>query len=329
MIFVPIMPIFIIYFIAAILLGLAIFYIVKKQFRRTKNFRRIGIAALLLLAMARPAIPYGSTEKMLSNLNVFFIVDNTGSMATKDSDSGSNYRYQTVAKDIKAITNTFVAAKYSIITLDYNSYQAVPLVSNADAINSYADSLKPKNTYRSNDSNLGDLLDYATERIQKYNKRYPKRKSIAIFMSDGEDIKERTTFSSKEFRNEIAGGAVIGYGTKEGATVGYIDSDGNVDESMPLREDDGEEHISKLDEENLRHIADTLKVDYIQRSSSEREIGKIDSYINPSQAYERSDEKTDSFEDLYWIAMMGAIGLLIWDFYSIIATLLLERKAAK
>lgn len=328
MIFAPIIPIFVIYFIAAILVGLIVLCIIKKQFRRTRNFRRIGIAALLLLAMARPAIPSGSAERVLSNLNIFFIVDNTGSMAAKDSESGSSYRYQTVAKDIKAITNTFVAAKYSIVSLDYNNYQAVPLVSNADAVYSYADSLKPRNTYRSGDSNLGDLLDYAMERIQKYNKRYPERKSIAIFMSDGEDIKERTTFSSKELRNEIAGGAVIGYGTEEGTTIGYIDSDGNVDESMPLREN-GEEHVSKLDKENLKHIADELKVNYIQRSSMEKEIGKIDTYIDSSLAYDRSDEKTDSFEDLYWIAILCAIGLLMWDFYSVIATLLLERKAAK
>ena len=328
MIFAPIVPIFIIYFIAAILFGLVIFCIIKKQYRRTKNFRRIGIAALLLLAIARPAIPNGNAERVLSNLNVFFVVDNTGSMAAKDSDSGSNYRYQTVARDIKAITNTFAAAKYSIIVLDYNIYQAVPLVSNPSAIYSYADSFKPRSTYRSGDSNLGGLINYATERIQKYNKRYPKRKSIAIFMSDGEDIKERTAFDSKELRNEIAGGAVIGYGTKEGSTIGYIDSDGNVDESMPIREN-GENHISKLDEENLEYIAGELKVNYMQRSSSEKKIGVIDSYIDSSQAYERSDEKADSFEDLYWIAILGAIGLLMWDFYAIIATLLLERKAAK
>ena len=108
----------------------------------------------------------------------------------------------------------------------------------------------------------------------------------------------------------------------------HWDANGNIDESTPIRENN-EEHISKIDEDNLRFIAEELKITYIRRLTSEKEINKADNYIDSSISYERGNSESGSYEDLYWIAMLGAIGLMLWDFYGILAVLLLERKAVK
>ena len=104
-------------------------------------FRRIGIALLIVLAFARPTITGGKADVDTSNLNVFFVIDNTGSMATKDMRGGTRYRYEIVADDIARIVKLFPGAKYGVFSLDYNNRQTVPLINNVDAINSYAETL--------------------------------------------------------------------------------------------------------------------------------------------------------------------------------------------
>lgn len=328
MIFAPLVPAFIIYIGIVLIVGAIVFCIVNNKYRHIKAFRRIGIAALLLLTFARPVIPNGKAERILNDFNVFFVVDNTGSMAAKDMEGGEKYRYEVVAQDIKEITKLFSSSKFSVIALDYNDYQAVPLISNADAIYAYADSLRPKDTLHSSDSDLGKLLDQASQRIRNYNKRYPERKSLVIFMSDGEDIKDKSFFNTKGLSDAIYGGAIIGYGTEAGSTIGNINSEGVIDDSNPVREGN-EIHISKLDENNLQYIAGELKLNYIRRVDDGDKITNIDSYADASVVANHSKEDVNAREDLYWIAMIGAVGLMLWEFYAILETLLLERKAVK
>ena len=328
--FMPIVPVFIIYILAVLLVGFAIYCCINKNFRHTRVFRRIGIGALLLLAFARPVITSGTAERDLSNLNIFFIVDNTGSMAAKDMEQGSKYRYEVMSDDIKRIVKLFPGAKYGAITLDYNSHQSIPLVSDASTINTFADTLKPKYSYRSGDSDLMSLLKYANQRITNYNKRFPERNSIAIFMSDGEDSTNASTRAIKTLEKQIAGGAVIGYGTTNGAVVHAVNYDGEVDETTTIRDSNtGTEHISKLDEDYLAEIASTMNVQYYRRASSDDKLDNINSFTSETIAYGRSGEITEAAEDLYWLPIILAIGLLLWDFYSILDTLLLERKVAK
>lgn len=328
MTFLPIIPAFLIYIGFAAIVGFTIFCIINKKLRRTKIFRRIGIVALLLLAFARPVIANGSAQKVVDNLNLFIVVDNTGSMAAHDADGGESYRFEAVANDIKKIASTFSSSKISVITLDYNATLSVPLVNDVNTIYSYANSLRPKNTYKSSDSDLGAILDYATGRISQYNHRYPKRKSIVIFMSDGEDIKSETVFKSDELSKNISGGAIIGYGTKSGSTIGIVNNDGEIDENEVVRYD-GKDIITKLNENNLQKIADKLKINYYEHDSSAEKFSDVNSFISTTTASDLGKEDTNSYEDLYWIAMLGAIGLLFWECYSILNALLLERKAVK
>lgn len=330
MIFSPIIPVFIIYIGVILAIGFAIYCIISKNFRHVRVFRRIGIVLLLLLAFARPAIANGTAERDLSNLNLFFVVDNTGSMAAKDMEQGTKYRYEVVADDIKRITKLFPGAKYGAITLDYNNNQSIPLVSDANVINAFADSLRPKNSYYSSDSDLISLIKYAEKRITNYNKRFPGRNSIVFFMSDGEDNTNASIQSLKSMSGELAGGAVIGYGTTSGSSINAVNYDGTIDEMATVKDQKtGQEHISKLDEDNLSQIANTIGVQYYRRLSSEDKMDDIDSFVNETVAYSRSSETTNASEDLYWIVIIVAIALLLWDFYSILDTLLLERKAAK
>ena len=80
MTFSPMIPVIIIYILAAGILAFLVFCIMNKKFRKLKVFRRIAIVALIVLSLARPGIGRSNVERELSDTNVFFVIDNPGSM---------------------------------------------------------------------------------------------------------------------------------------------------------------------------------------------------------------------------------------------------------
>jgi Ca-activated chloride channel family protein len=323
MTFNPIVPAIILFIVAFAIVGFMIFCIVNKRFRHMNIFRRIGIALLIVLAFARPTITGGKADVDTSNLNVFFVIDNTGSMATKDMRGGTRYRYEIVADDIARIVKLFPGAKYGVFSLDYNNRQTVPLINNVDAINSYAETLKPKPSIHSSDSDISTLLNLASERIASYNSRYPNRNSIVFFMSDGEDNVKNKSKAPKELGRAVVGGAVIGYGTTEGAYISRIENDGTIVDTEYT------EHISKIDEANLTDLASNIGIKYFNRESSEEIFNDTNNFINSTSTLYRSDKTIDTVEDLYWLPMLGAIALMLWDLFAVLESLLLERKAVE
>ena len=326
----PFFPAFVIYILALALLAFTVFCIIKPKYRKARFFRRIGIVALLLLALLRPTLSGGSAERELSNLNVFFLVDNTGSMATRDMDNNTKFRYEKIAGDIMKIAELFPGAKYSIITLDYQTYQALPLTVNLDTVSSFANTLRPKYSYNSSDSNLSTIFDYAYNRMKQYSERYTDRKNVLIFMSDGEENTTGGTTVPDDLRNLVSGGAIIGYGTTNGARVNVINYNGEVDDNSFVKDPNTKkEHISRLDEKNLEKIANSLSIHYYRRASSEDKFNNINNFIDNSAIYSQGDDKKNVGTDIYWLFMLFALVLLFWDFSTILSNLLLERKAVK
>ena len=331
----PVLPLFIIYILLALTIGAVICCAFKKKTRKAKYFRRLAIIALILVAMMRPGISNGSAERDLSNLNIFFVIDNTGSMAAKDMNDMSEYRYKVAADDMKKIINLFTGSKYAIISLDYNAYQAMPLIEDANTALAYVNSLSPRESRASSDSDLSALFKLAGERIQKYTDRYRERDSLLFFFSDGENINNSAITVPAGLKQNIVGGAIIGYGTINGARVGEISLDyssGTLiisDSSFIKDRTTGTAHISKLDERSLQNLADALGLQYYRRSNSSDKFEDINNFTTESAIYHRSDEKASSDSDLYWLVIFAAIALLLWDFYTILESLLLERKVAK
>lgn len=338
----PILPIYILYIALAAIAGAIVYCICKKPLRKAKNFRRLAILALIVFAMLRPGLANGSADRSLSNLNIFFVIDDTGSMAAKDMNNNSSYRYEVMAEDMEKIIGLFPGAKYAIISLDYNAYQAMPLVDDADTALSYVHSLMPKESISSADSDLSSLLSLADQRIAKYAERaeqhkdtYGHRDSLLFFMSDGENANDASIKVPETLAQNIIGGAVIGYGSIAGTHIGEISTNYKTrkveisDTSFIKDPKTGIEHISRLNETNLSNVSDTLGIQYYRRANSGDKFDKTSNFVSETAIYHRSDSKTNASNDFYWLFVLIAVILLLWDFYGIIESILLERKVAK
>jgi len=331
----PILPLFVLYILLAGVIAVLVFCLFKKPLRKTKNLRRLIILGLIFVAMLRPGISNGSAERDLSNLNIFFVVDNTGSMAAKDMNNMSEYRYKVMANDMKKIVELFPGSKYAIIALDYNVYQAMPLIEDANTALAYISSLSPRESIASKDSDLSELLALASTRIEQYNNRYTDRDSLLFFLSDGENVNNFAITTPNKLKQNVIGGAIIGYGTTNGAHVGEVYLDDKtltavISDSKFIKDyNSTEDHISKLNEASLKSVADEIGIPYYRRSNSGDKFSSINNFASESAIYHRSNDKANVGSDLYWLFIIIAVALLLWDFYAILETLLLERKVAK
>lgn len=329
----PIIPSWILIIILVAVLVLFILCLSKKKYRNIDNFRRIGILILIVMVMFRPVIRGGTSEAQLTNINVYFLIDSTNSMAVKDCDNGELRRYEKMSNDIKEIAKQFPGAQYSIIAQDISTYIALPLSTSIDALYSYANAVIPKSEYYSSGSSISALFDLAADNISTYAKEHPDRVNVLFVMSDGEETKNSNDLvAAKSLQKLVATGAILGYGTKDGGQIpsvsyksNYSDDSDYFDENRPIMDENYRKHISRIDESALNNYAKALGVSYYNRAN-----GTINTSLGDEVMKNAKTENigaVETYTETYWIIALALNCLILWDFYSVFNKVLLERKA--
>ena len=339
--FYPIVPIYIIAPLAITAIVLLVICLAKKKQRNKKNIRRIVMLLLMAIILTRPVFIGAQAQSEYNNLNFFFVVDATTSMSAKDINGGR--RYIKVAKDIYDIVKEFPGSRYSVIVEDTLIYTAVPMTTSMDFITSiwnekYTDDnsfglVSPKKMERSNGTNLNELLDYSEKRVVNYAKKYPTRKNILFFMSDGENSLGNTISGYSSLRSVVDGGAVLGYGSKDGGAIYDIGNEyrsankciTTILKRSNIEIDENYCIVSRLNETVLTNIASILSIDYYHRETGGIPSALINN-INALMSYSTADESADSFADTYWLFGMILIALLLWDFRDVLDSVMRERE---
>ena len=85
-------------------------------------------------------------------------------------------------------------------------------------------------------------------------------------MSDGEQTVQPAPRSFERLDAAVAGGAVLGYGTDEGARMHVYVGRDEVSDLYIHDYETGTDAISRIDEANLAKVADELGVTYVHRT---------------------------------------------------------------
>ncbi len=106
----------------------------------------------------------------------------------------------------------------------------------------------------------------------------------------------------------------MGYGTKEGGNM-YVKS--YYDDRKELLEDTSDypykPAVSKIDEDNLKKIADDLGVDYINMNDG----SALDKVVEKSRGTAESTDKgkTIGYVDIYYLFAALFAGLVVYEFF--------------
>ena len=104
--------------------------------KRVMDIIRRSLIVLTVIVMgAGPSIP-GEAVEVSSALEVYLVIDRTGSMAAEDWD-GNKPRIDGVRNDVSLLMNSLAGSRFSILTWDSSVHTDMPLTSDASAVASY------------------------------------------------------------------------------------------------------------------------------------------------------------------------------------------------
>lgn len=283
-------------------------------------WRRLGIVLAMVAIGATPAV-VATSEQVTSNVELFIVVDRTGSMAAEDWNGGSP-RLDGVRGDVVALTEAFPGAHYSIVAFDSQATRQLPLTTDARAVVAWADTLRQELTWYSAGSAIDRPVETLGITLEDAAERNPGNVRLVYFLSDGENTDGDTSSAEasvtpyRDLARYVDGGAVLGYGTEEGGRMRVWDGTGNP--APPYIQDTTQspatDAISRIDEDNLRDLADTLGVDYLHRAAPGGLEGLPDG-VDVETIVEDGRTLVNTYRDVYWPFAWLLVALLAWEAY--------------
>jgi hypothetical protein len=305
----PIIPIIIMIPLCIILITLVII----KNKKVDSLICRIIIIVLLFIINLRIMIPSSTNVAIIAtNLDVLFVIDNTISMIAEDYANNAP-RLSAVKEDCKYIVNKLVGARFSVISFNNTSQIITPYTKDSNLTSEAINSIQIMDDFYAKGSSLNIPLNDMISSVKSSSSK-PDRYCIIFFISDGEITNEDKLKSFTELNKYVHNGAILGYGTTKG---GYMKiTDKYTNETSYLEDKSNYPYtkaLSKLDETNLKKIAQDIKIDYIHmndQSIIDNKLKEITKKINN----ENADNKIIySYTDIYYIFAIPLCLLLIYE----------------
>ncbi len=264
---------------------------------------RLGIIYLLALIIGlRPVTVKSEYEFATKNLDVLFVVDTTISMWARDYN-GSKERMDGVINDIKGTARILAGSNFALIAFDDRPKVLSPFTQDMDYIIDLAETFTaPDKSYAEGSDMSVPYKDIESLLLSSTKKE--NRKTIVFLFSDGEITNGKELTSYADLAQYIDSGAVLGYGTESGGKMkdgyGYLyDYSSRADA------------VSKIDEGNLKQIAEDLGVEYMNLNNGSTSLSGLAQLIREGSAtvVEKGDG-AEVYEDTYFYYAI-ALGVML------------------
>lgn len=334
MTFSPVLPV---WMIALSCGALVVFAIVQFAKRRPSPgawhwFARAGMALLVAGMALRPGLPTNLPPPTASgDVDVYFVVDTTSSMAAEDFGEGRLPRLTGVKSDLQAIVAELRGASYSLITFDAVTVQRLPLTTDTAAIVSGAKALNQEVTYYSSGSSISEPVDFLVDLLSRDRVEHPERQRILYYVGDGEQTIGQAPGSFAALAGLVDGGAVLGYGTEEGGPMkqfsGYTEDGAEADYITLFGDSGSEPAISSLDPIALETIGTELGVPYIHRDEGDP-VAPVVEGISVADVSTGRDQELVPTPEFYWLFAIG-FGLLVLTELPVLISALRELRTTR
>lgn len=326
MVFHPVINLFLLILIALVAAAF-VFLSARRSVRRRVSdvIRRSFIVVTVVIMGAGPSIP-GQAVEVASTLEVYFVIDRTGSMAAEDWD-GVKPRIEGVRNDVGTLMGVLTGSRFSILSWDSKVHTDMPLTTDASAVNAYMESFNRELSASSQGSSINRPAKELLTLLKKNKERHPENIRTVFILSDGETSNQDHWSSAPsgseddwdDVKPYIDGGLVIGYGTEEGGKMKVVrlsnaGAQSGDDEYIHDKSQPGAPiAISRIDEAALQGVASRIGVSYVHSPDK----SAIDSYARSilDDASKLSEErnKRDTYRYIIWPFALILGGLLAWE----------------
>lgn len=237
------------------------------------------------------------------NIDVLFVLDTTISMWADDMDAGKE-RIEAAKADCAYIMDSLAGANFALIRFDNRGQILAPFTQDVRNVSDAFDTIRSPDRDYALGSDLSAPYRVMEELlISSSNKE--DRKTVVFFLSDGEITNHADLISYTGLNHYIDHGAVLGYGTLKGGKMHE-----STYRSYVQDPETGTDAVSRLDENNLKKIAQDLGIEYIRMEESSR-VDAVLSYIRLLAKATVSGAKIETFDDTYYYFCIPLLLLLV------------------
>lgn len=274
--------------------------------------RRIGIALAFIAILLQPGFGQAKVPTRVADIEVLVVVDRTRSMAALDYDGEP--RLDGVRADLEALAEALPTARIGLLTYGFDVQLELPFTNDINAFTAAVDTLRLESPTGGAGSSVDRPKAQLLDVLERAEQQYPDRRRMLVFVSDGERTTDGDPSSLAEVADHVAGGAVLGYGTTDGARMpaadDLSDKDGYVQD--PATDQDA---ISRADPDALRELADQFEVPYVDRSAPGKgeSMAKVAKSFKASYTPEGAEDAERAAHDLTWVAGLVLLALVLLE----------------
>lgn len=278
--------------------------------------RRIGIVVAFVLVLLRPGLGQADSPTELADVDVLVVVDKTRSMAALDWD-GREPRIRGAQQDIAALSEALPGARFGLLTFGGSEARlSLPFTTDTAAFGAAVDTLYLEGPHDGSGSRADRPVPELTEVLERAEKQNPERRRLVVYVGDGEDTGDGRGQSDNDFsdvRDLIDGGAVLGYGTEDGAKMPAAEDLGSGAGFLTDPET-GKDAVSHADLDNLRAIADEMGVNFMHRTEPGGMQDVADDF-DPAYSVGSlgGSDRHPAKHDLTWLAGLLLLGLVLLE----------------
>ena len=327
MVFHPVINLFLLILIALVAAAF-VFLSARRSVRRRVSdvIRRSFIVVTVVIMGAGPSIP-GQAVEVASTLEVYFVIDRTGSMAAEDWD-GVKPRIEGVRNDVGTLMGVLTGSRFSILSWDSKVHTDMPLTTDASAVNAYMESFNRELSASSQGSSINRPAKELLTLLKKNKERHPQNIRAVFIFSDGETSNQDHWSSAPSgdpsdwdaVKEYIDGGLVLGYGTEKGGPMKVLrlgdsgsQSGGEPEYIHDSSQPDNPIAISKIDEAALADVASRVGVDYVHSPDKSAIESHARSVLDKASTLAESRNLKDTYRYIIWPFALLLGGLLAWE----------------
>lgn len=283
--------------------------------RRSWAVRAAVVAVVTAIGLG-PSVPATTDEQLGVAVDVFFVVDRTGSMAAEDWSEERLPRLDGMRYDLPALVAAVPGARYSIIAWDSQASRQLPLTTDQRAVRTWAQTARQEITAFSSGSLVDRPLEPLRRALSGAAETNPGHVRLVFFLSDGEQTTDGEPASYEELADLVDGGAVLGYGTAEGGPMREYDGSLEPDPEAPYIVDDatGEQAVSRIDEAALQDVAAQLGIPYAHRTGPD-DVAPLVEGLDPEEIAADGRRDTELWQAVTWplaVLVVALLGVEAW-----------------
>lgn len=277
--------------------------LVKKlmpSYSRTKVWLRLSFFAIafcmLVLALSRPQRGSKLKERVVQGAEVIIALDVSNSMLARDYTPN---RLERAKLAISRVTEKLNGDRLGLIVFAGESYVQIPLTADYTSAKMFLNSVNTSSVPVQGTA-IGAAIDLAK---RSFSEQSDKSRAIVI-ITDGENHEDDAVAAAAAAAEAGVRVYTIGVGTPEGTMIQWPDG-------TYIQDEEGNNVVTRLNEENLVSIAEAGKGIYVQAGNSEFGLGPIIEDIQNMDDEVVSTIVYEEYEELYMYFIAVALLFLV------------------